>query len=236
MTDLSQARTELRESIDDRRRADEASRQVAYDFHDGLLQIIFAADMRLDHLRAKRASRNDWLDNELDQVSRMLKEAIHEGRQLLSGLHPSTSDPFSLAQRVKLHLQHLDTHEGRTSWELDLSLGDWRGEPVVEMALFRIIQEALTNARKHARTVRVRVGLGVEGDSVKLEIRDWGQGFDVAEALARAAAGRSFGLTGMHERARLIGGVCRIVSEPGRGATITVTIPQSTRRRAAVAS
>jgi signal transduction histidine kinase len=236
MTELSDPGVELFDSIADRRRADEASRQVAYDFHDGLLQIIFAADMRLDHLRAKRSSRNDWIDDQLNQISQMLKEAIREGRQLLSGLHPSTTDPFSLSQRVKLHLQHLDNYEGWTHWELDLSLGDWRGEPAVEMALFRIIQEALTNARKHSRTVRVKVALGVEDDSVRLEIRDWGQGFDVGEAMARAAVGQSFGLIGMQERARLLGGVCRIVSEPGRGALITVTIPQFTRARAAVAS
>ena len=236
MTELSGPSVELRDSIAGRGRADEASRQVAYDFHDGLLQIIFAADMRLDHLRAKRTSRNDWVDQQLNQISQMLKEAIREGRQLLSGLHPSTTDPFSLSQRVKLHLQHLDTHEGWKHWELDLSLGDWRGEPAVEMALFRIIQEALTNARKHARTVRVKVALGVQDDSVRLEIRDWGQGFDVDEAMARAAGGQSFGLIGMQERARLLGGVCRIVSEPGRGALIAVTIPQLTRPTAAVAS
>jgi len=236
MTELSGPSVELRDSIADRRRAEETSRQIAYDFHDGLLQIIFAADMRLDHLRAKRSTRNDWLDHQLNQISQMLKEAIREGRQLLSGLHPSTTDTFSLSQRVKLHLQHLDNHEGWTHWELELSLGDWRGEPAVEMALFRIIQEALTNARKHARTARVKVALGVEDDSVKLEIRDWGHGFDVGEAMAGAAGGRSFGLIGMQERARLLGGVCTIVSDPGRGALITVTIPQLTRPRAAVAS
>ncbi len=236
MAELSEPSIELREAIADRGRAEEASRQVAYDFHDGLLQIIFAADMRLDRLRAKRASRHDWIDQQLTQISQQLKEAIREGRRLLSGLHPSASDPFTLAQRVKLHLQDLDTHEGWTRWELDLSLGDWRGEPAVEMALFRIIQEALTNVRKHARTARVKVGLGVEHDIVGLEIRDWGQGFDVDEAMARAASGQSLGLIGMQERARLLGGVCRIVSEPAGGTLITVTIPQLAPPRAAMAS
>jgi len=235
MAELSGPTVELRESIADRGRAEEAARHVAYDFHDGLLQIIFAADMRLDRLRAKRAPQNDWVDDQLKQISQQLKEAIREGRRLLSDLHPSARDSFLLAQRVKLHLQALANDEDWTC-ELDLSLGPWRGEPAMEMALFRIIQEALTNARKHARTARIKVAIGVDDDSVRLEIRDWGQGFDVVDALDRAASGRSFGLIGMQERARLLGGVCRIVSEPARGTLITVTIPQLVPARAAVAS
>jgi len=199
-------------------------RRLAFDLHDGLVQMIVATDMHLEALRTRLPVPIQEVRQELDWTSRHLKEAIREGRRILSQTRPAALDDFGLVQAVKLQLQGL---AGEHSWqyELDANFADWRPSPHVETALFRIVQEALTNASKHAETNRVAVNLEHAADWVRVAVRDWGQGFDAAEALRRAAHGRSLGLVGMKERARLLDGVCNVISEPARGTTITVMIP-----------
>jgi len=111
------------------------------------------------------------------------------------------------------------------SWQLDITPKDLRLEPWVESSLFRIIQESIINARKHALTGKVRVSLRLQRDRLRLQIQDWGQGFDMKEALAKIASGESLGLTIMKERSHRLGGSCKIISEQGHGTKITVHIP-----------
>ncbi len=95
-----------------------------------------------------------------------------------------------------------------------------RLEPMLENSLFRIAQEALTNACRHSRSKKVRVTLVQKGDKVTLEVRDWGIGFDQGTVQENR-----FGLEGVRERARILGGKLSIKSEPGRGTVIRVTFP-----------
>jgi signal transduction histidine kinase len=95
----------------------------------------------------------------------------------------------------------------------------------VESSLFRIIQEAIVNARKHARTRKVKVALRLQRNRLHLQVQDWGQGFDMQEALAKIASGESLGLTIMKERSHRLGGACEILSEPGHGTKVSVYIP-----------
>jgi two-component system sensor histidine kinase DegS len=101
-----------------------------------------------------------------------------------------------------------------------------------ETALFRIIQEAVTNARKHANTPRLSVELKINGVSehtLVVVIRDWGTGFQPEHALSSP---QHFGLLGMRERARLLGGTWTIDSRPGQGTLICVQIPLPPREGA----
>lgn len=100
-----------------------------------------------------------------------------------------------------------------------------RLDRMAEMALFRIVQEALANAAKHSRATKVRIGLQREGDLLSLEVRDWGKGFDVNHILAQRGPGLHVGLLGMRERATLVGGDFRIESGPGKGTRIAVSVP-----------
>jgi signal transduction histidine kinase len=96
-------------------------------------------------------------------------------------------------------------------------------EPSAQAAIFRIAQEALTNIRKYARTEKVRVELSVDGQSLFLRVQDWGQGFDAS--LIRLDETDHLGLVSMQERAQMINGACKIISQPGQGTSVEVCIP-----------
>jgi signal transduction histidine kinase len=92
--------------------------------------------------------------------------------------------------------------------------------PVVENAIYRIVQEGVTNAWKHSKSDKVRVTLAQRGDQVRIEIRDWGVGFAVEEV-----QDDRFGLEGVRERARLLGGSATLNSAPGSGTRLIVKLP-----------
>jgi signal transduction histidine kinase len=92
--------------------------------------------------------------------------------------------------------------------------------PILENALYRIFQEALGNACKHSNSSRVRVSLTQQGGRVRLEIRDWGVGFEI-----KTMPENHFGIEGIRQRARLLGGRCSIQSEAGEGTRVVVELP-----------
>jgi signal transduction histidine kinase len=119
--------------------------------------------------------------------------------------------------------QSLDeaAHEAGFAVGLDAALGERPLPTAVETAAFRIVQEALANAARHARAPHVDVGLRCADGWLELEVRDDGVGFVPA-----AAQGRSgLGLSSMRERARLLGGTCSVDSAPGQGARVRVRLP-----------
>lgn len=95
----------------------------------------------------------------------------------------------------------------------------------VNLALFRIYQEAMNNILRHAKATKIWVRLRKLGDFIILEVRDNGIGFPVSEALTKHTRSNHFGLAGMQERGDAVGGVFSASSEPGKGTTIHVTIP-----------
>ena len=102
---------------------------------------------------------------------------------------------------------------------------DGRLPPSLEIACFRVAQEALTNTVRHAQAKQVHVELRRQEEEVQLVVRDDGVGFDVQAAFDRATHGESLGLLGMKERVSLAGGQIEIVSMPGRGSAVRVRLP-----------
>lgn len=92
--------------------------------------------------------------------------------------------------------------------------------PIMENVIYRIVQEGLSNARNHGKSKRIVVSLLQRGDRLRIEIRDWGIGFD-----PKAVPDNHFGIQGIHERARLLGGKCSIKSKPGHGTRVKVELP-----------
>jgi signal transduction histidine kinase len=97
--------------------------------------------------------------------------------------------------------------------------------PELETACFRIIQEALTNAARHAQATQVKVALSIGPQHAELTVHDNGIGFDVSSTQQSAIAGGGFGLLGMQERAQLVGGAMQITSTPGTGTLIAARFP-----------
>jgi signal transduction histidine kinase len=122
-----------------------------------------------------------------------------------------------------LEVERLGEEGYQVDYEEDL--GDKRLPNAVEIALFRVAQEALTNVRKHARTRRVRIVLRRWEQGVRLEVRDQGQGFDPAAQPLESGPGERVGLVGMRERVGMLGGGLEIDSRVGAGTAVVATVP-----------
>ena len=140
---------------------------------------------------------------------------------MTNSLHPATLSKLGLVSTL-----HQEVHDlsRETGWQLDFATDSFRLAKDVELALYRIIHEALTNVRKHANTDRVSVELRQYGAEVVVQVRDWGRGFAIEPSQSRGGQ-QSIGLFSMHRRAELLGGTCHIESSPGQGTTVTVKVP-----------
>lgn len=198
----------------------EQDRQLmAYDIHDGLAQDIAGALMQFQSFReAHKAERGDaW--QVFDAGTRLLTRGLAEARRLIAGLDPPFLEELGLVAAV----EHLLRHDG-LQHEVDIQfhhrLGPRRLPGPLENAAFRIVQESLTNARRHSKSTRIRIELSVKRDVLRLVVQDWGVGFDPNSVRPEAA-----GLRSICGRARLMGGEARILSSPGAGTRIAIELP-----------
>lgn len=195
--------------------SDNDRKLVAYEIHDGLVQYVTAALMHLDTFVP--VLPGDVPRENIDVSRQLLRDALAEARRLISGLRPPILDEAGIIAALE-YLVGEQTDDCRV--ELKHSTRSPRLPPLMESALFRICQEALTNIRKHSKATHAQVELVEEADRVRLEISDNGVGFNPAEVTAR-----TFGLQGIHERARLLGGRASIDSAPGAGTRVDVQLP-----------
>ena len=201
---------------------EEERRRVAYDVHDGLAQTAAAAYQHLQTFARRYPPDSAPAQEVLEEALELLQQTVGEARQVISDLRPTVLDDFGLAAAVRQQVATLRS-EG---WEVDYeeALGDERLPTEVEMTLFRVAQEALTNVRKHARTSRAHVALERLGETVRLLVRDEGGGFRPDKAANGGGPGERIGLSGMRERVSLLGGRFEIHSEPGTGTVVTAEV------------
>ncbi len=210
------------------RAQEEDRRRVAYDIHDGLAQLMVSAHQHLQTFGIYHASHDPRAEPSLAKGLFMLQKSIEEVRKVIAGLRPSELDDFGLVAALQLTVQNL---RDEFNWRVELhdGLDGARLPASVEVTAYRIIQEALTNARRHGQATRARISVVRRGSEVELQVRDWGSGFDTGILGARDApgteAGHHVGVHGMRERAHLLGGTFAVESAPGRGTTVSVTIP-----------
>ncbi len=210
-------------------RAQEEERKlVAYDLHDGLIQQMVGARFYLSNCRDRCPI--DALDarSGIRKGCEALSEAIIEGRRIIEGLRPAALDDLGLVAAIEEIAQ---SNAAAAGWQLDLDLQPLTAEPpkTVAVTLYRIAQEALNNARKHAQAGRVRLALH-NGVGIHLSIEDDGIGFSPSQL---GGDEHGLGITTMHERAMLIHGVCTIRSAPGAGTQVEVVVPNSVPAQAA---
>ena len=199
-------------------RAEERAR-IAREIHDTLAQGLTAIGLDVEgalrHLDGNPTLARERLERALGTARGSLEEAR---RSVLNLRAPLAGKPLAEALAG---LARAFTSE--TGVRVHVSSGGEIALPLrVEAELFRIAQEALANIRKHANAKEVDLGLQAEPGRVRLSIRDDGRGFDPRSA---GAEDGSYGLEGMKERARLLGGTLRVRSRPGRGTAVTVSAP-----------
>ena len=201
---------------------DEERRLIGLDLHDGLTQLIISANMHLNTLNSLIGSRLEpKATRELDVGRTLVKQSIEEARKVIAELRPTVIDDFGLKEGLRRYVLEICDVQKWTS-EIIIEVNVLAIPQSVQNALFRIVQEAMANIRKHADTNRVRLVLHEQDKSLFLQVQDWGQGFDPG---AFSDDLSHLGLVSMQERAEMLGGSCRIQSEKGEGTTITVIIP-----------
>lgn len=195
---------------------------IAYEIHDGLVQQLTGALMTFQSLPQAPGGEDTSARDRFEAASGLLRDAIAEARRLISGLRPPVLDEAGLGPAVTV-LVDQQNRRGGPRIELVSDLGNQRLSPLVETAAFRIIQEGLSNACRHSRAEHVDVELHTDGKQLNIEVQDSGKGFDPDHV-----GTDHFGLQGIRERARLLEGTAEILSAPGEGTKIRVTLPVQT--------
>ncbi|NPV10128.1 MAG: HAMP domain-containing protein [Anaerolineae bacterium] len=216
---LGRYQTALEDQLAAQVRAQEEERaRLARELHDETVQSLIAlsqqAQMAQRHLARDPASAGSRLQTLRDMVS----ETIEEVRRFSQALRPLYLEDLGLAPALELL-----AHESGAQFRLE---GDPRRlAPERELALYRVAQEALNNARRHSGATRIEVALDFVTDGVNLVVRDNGSGFEVPPHLSQLARRGHFGLLTMQERAQLVGGDLQVRAYPGAGTTITLSVP-----------
>lgn len=199
---------------------EEEARRIAHELHDEAGQLLAQVHLAVDEIVSElppphQATRWQEVTSLLDQIHDQLRRLAHE-------LRPTILDHLGLGPALEFLAQGVSK---RTKLAVSVEGSIPQRPPQhIETALYRIVQEALTNASKHARATQVRIQLRLEDGRVCCSVRDDGRGFDVTTTLA-AHGERGLGLIGIQERAAALHGTLEIRSAAGQGTELLVTIP-----------
>jgi signal transduction histidine kinase len=202
---------------------EEERRRVAYEVHDGLAQVAAAAHQHLQAFARRYSPEAEKGRKDLDRILRLVRATVSDARRIIANLRPTALDDLGLVATITLEVERLREEGYYVDYEEEI--GETRLPDTIEITLYRIVQESLTNMRKHAEARRVRIGLRLLSDEVRLEVQDNGSGFDASAASASSGPGERIGLVGMRERAGLLNGTLKIKSQPGSGTLVEATIP-----------
>lgn len=218
---LRHSREELREmaSISQKVREQEKSR-VARELHDELGGALTALKMDAAWLRERLPGNATELQEKIASMQQLLDQTVTATRRISTDLRPMMLDDLGLAPAVEWLVQDFQRRSG-IACELAVGSADLQTTGAHATAIFRILQESLTNVARHAAATQVEIILETENQELVLTVRDNGRGFSTGESRASG----SFGLIGMRERVYLLNGEVSIQSESGKGTTVEVHIP-----------
>jgi len=206
---------------------EEVRRELARNLHDGTVQMLSAISMSIDHLQRLLDVKPEAALSELVALRSLVHQAAREARMVLFELRPIILETQGLVPTLESYVTQLNEGEDFTARFEPVALPG-RFDTRIAGTIFSIVQEAVNNARRHAFANNVWIELATTPDTLIVEVRDDGRGFNVA-AIAKDYEKRgSFGLLNMRERARLVDGNFSIQSSiepPNRGTTITLRVP-----------
>ncbi len=200
-------------------------RRISRELHDEIGQRLTALNLRLDAFEESLSSDQSISIKKLVSVKKEVSNLFREIRRISHNLRPSALDHFGLATALKyLCKEYKKINSMTVGFHTNISDGE-RYNSDVEIALYRVAQEALSNCVKHASVKQAELRISQEDGSLKLTISDNGNGFDPLELRARYEGEEHFGLMNMRERIELSGGSFSIVSNKGKGTTISASVP-----------
>jgi len=203
---------------------EEERKRIARELHDDTAQHLIALSHQLEDFSRnnERLSPDDVAL--VDKWRLQLKDALQGVRRFTRDLRPPMLDDLGLVPALEWLISEL-SQATSIAGELRVAGQERRLSSEVELLLFRIVQEALANVRRHAKASSVVVSLELAEDKTKVSIQDNGKGFALPRVLADLSQRGKLGLIGMDERTRLLRGTLEVESQPGRGTTVTVLVP-----------
>jgi signal transduction histidine kinase len=198
----------------------EERNRLARDLHDSVTQTLFSVVLNAEAAVTMLERDGAQARPQLEKVRDLARDALQEMRSLIFELRPAELEADGLVATLRKHVEVLQRVR---RIEINMEVQDERRlPPDTEQGIFRIAQEALNNALKHAAPQRIDIALDLCGDVAHLTVRDDGIGFDPASPQATS---KRLGLTSMRERAEALGGHLRIESTPAAGTTVDVQVP-----------
>lgn len=199
--------------------------RIAQEIHDEIGTLMTAIKMDLAFLSKEIAGKGgkkspEVLCEEIGDTTKLVDNAIQTIHQIVLELRPAVLDHMGLRPALEWQLQEFQTRT-KVECQFTSSLDSIHLDAERSTALFRILQEALTNVARHAHATRVEASLGEDDDHLVLQVRDNGRGISEEQI---SGTGR-FGLLGMRERAHVFGGDVVVRGSPGQGTVVTVRIP-----------
>lgn len=199
-------------------REDEQKR-IARELHDEMGGVLAALNVKVSLMAAHPPTEMANLMAEVDILANLVASGIQAMRRTVSELRPSLLDEVGLTFAIERYVQEFERNTG-IKCDLRLPEDELTLEGNQSTAIFRIIQESLTNAAKHAEASRISIVLSEWDKSLMLTVRDNGIGFELNTQKAK-----SFGLLGIRERTAMVGGKAQIASAVGKGTTVRVSMP-----------
>jgi signal transduction histidine kinase len=206
------------------RTQEEERKRIARELHDDTVQSLIAMGQRIELVK-ETLDDPDEGRSRLTELRTMVTGAIASVRQFSRDLRPLTLEDLGLIAAMQYQVNQLAQTEGI---EVNLNVdGEAEGLPAdMEVAIYRILQEALNNVKKHAHATRVDVSAMFTAREIKLTVYDNGKGFEVPETLTDFASNGSFGMMGLQERAMLFGGNIYVHSALDEGTTVQLVMPR----------
>lgn len=207
---------------------EEVRRDLNRKLHDGPVQLLSAISMSLDHL--ERLEEPEAIQAEMEELRKLVRQATIHSRNLLFELRPLALETKGLVEALEQYVEQLQNTESFTIHFKSVETVNC--PPKVGGTIFAIVQEALTNIKRHARAQNVWLSVESRNDYLIVTIRDDGVGFNLEEVEADYSSRHSFGLLNMKERASWVDAELQIQSRPKRGTTIRFMIPFSAMEQA----
>lgn len=207
---------------------EEEQRRIAMELHDQTGQDLMVLKLYLVTLQKRLRKDQPEIEKELDKILHFTDVIVEDIRRLVHGLNPNQLEELGLCDAVKALFQHFSKKTG-IPIRFDVDALKAVLHPEKKIILYRIFQETLTNTYKHAQAETVQINVCRQNDSLAIEIKDDGRGFDPCRYhMDKPADDRGMGLSALALRARMIGARLQLFSQPGHGTRINLLMPINT--------
>ena len=219
--EIERSHRQLRDLYQQMHEVREAERvRIARELHDELAQWLTALKMDVSWLAGRLPQEDDRLRERVERMKQLVDSTVTSVRRIAADLRPAMLDDLGLVPAVE-HLLHEFSRRTGIVVGLDASAGEVAFREPLSTAVYRMVQEALTNVARHAQATEVRVAIRVQGDELTISTCDNGVGI----VDARLRSGKSLGILGIKERARTLGGGADVYSPSGGGTVVEIKVP-----------